>query len=400
MTRQATFAENAASADVPWYVEWMARGLLPDPLVRFGIRQRLARRLARERAGSLEARTERRRQLLTLLRESRIAIHTGAANRQHYEVPAEFFELVLGSHLKYSCALWNTENKDGKATEERSLPRNRTKAPSGPGSQDRGALKRPGTPGHATPLDHAESRMLETYCQRADLRDGQSILDLGCGWGSFSLYAAPRFPGSRFSAVSNSHGQRRFIESKMVELGITNLEVVTCDVNEFLPDRTFDRIVSVEMFEHMRNYRELLGRISNWLRPEGRLFVHIFTHRDSPYLFEPEGDDEWMARNFFTGGIMPSDDLLLHFQDDLRIVDHWWVDGRHYEQTANAWLARMDAARPRIEEIFSEVYGPTRVRLWWVNWRLFFLACSELWGFRGGSEWIVSHYLFAPRSQS
>lgn len=365
MTEHTLVSSETSSADAPWYVVWMARGFLPDALVRFGIRQRLARRLAGERAGTVEERSERRRQLLARLAESQIAVHTDAANRQHYEVPAEFFELVLGAHLKYSCALWESEETSKSA--------------------DRGGL------------DRAEAKMLETYCVRADLRDGQSVLDLGCGWGSFSLYAAPRFPGSRFLAVSNSHGQRRFLESQIRSRGIPNLEVVTCDANDFRPDRSFDRIVSVEMLEHVRNHRELFARISDWLRPEGRLFVHIFTHRDTPYLFESDGDDEWMARNFFTGGIMPSDDLLLHFQDHLRIVDHWWVDGRHYERTANAWLERMDAARPRIEEIFAGVYGQQHVNLWWVNWRLFFLACAELWGYREGSEWIVSHYLFAPR---
>ncbi|MEZ4647274.1 MAG: cyclopropane-fatty-acyl-phospholipid synthase family protein [Candidatus Eisenbacteria bacterium] len=345
------------------YIEWMARGFLPDPVVRYGIRRRLGRRLEKERRGTVEDRSRRRLELIERLRQSRIAIETEAANAQHYEVPAEFFVQVLGPHLKYSCALWDDE------------------------------ADRAGHDG----LERAERLMLETYCQRAGLSNGQSVLDLGCGWGSFSLFAAERYPDSRFQAVSNSHSQRKFIEARIEERGIRNLEVITANVNLFKPDCSFDRIVSVEMFEHMRNYEELLARISTWLRPDGRLFVHIFTHRDTPYLFETEGDDEWMAKNFFTGGIMPSDDLLLHFQDRLSVIGHWWVDGRHYEKTANAWLARMDASRAEIEPVLEHVYGADQARTWWVNWRLFFLACAELWGYRDGTEWIVSHYLFAPK---
>lgn len=354
---------RAIDGSEPRAIEWMRRGLLPDPLVRFGIRQRLRRRLEKERRGTLEERSLRRAELVALLRQSRIAVETEAANQQHYELPAEFFVRVLGPHLKYSCALWDAE------------------------------ADRAGTAG----LERAERLMLEIYAERAGLAPGQTVLDLGCGWGSFSLFAAERYPTSKFVAVSNSHRQRAFIEARQSERGLSNLEVVTEDINGFDPGRSFDRIVSIEMFEHLRNYEELFARISTWLHPEGRLFVHIFTHRDTPYLFETDGDDEWMARNFFTGGIMPSDDLLLHFQERLVLIGHWWVNGRHYEKTANAWLARMDAARSDLEPILEQVYGREQAGVWWVNWRLFFLACAELWGYRDGTEWLVSHYLFARR---
>ncbi len=342
----------------PWYVDAMQRGLLPDALVRFGIRQKLAQRLAHEQRGTTEEQRQRIQTLVQRLRSSQVAIHTDSANSQHYEVPAEFFTKVLGSHHKYSCALWEPD---------------------------------------VTTLDEAERRMLDLYCQRAQLEDRQNVLDLGCGWGSFSLYAAPRYPESKFIAVSNSHSQREFIESRARELGIRNLEVRTADVNQFDPGRKFDRIVSVEMLEHMRNYDQLFSRISSWLTNDGRFFVHIFTHRETPYLFETEGGDEWMAQNFFTGGIMPSDHLFYHFQDDLVVYDHWRVNGTHYEKTSNAWLANMDQRRSEIDPVLEATYGPARVSVWRTNWRLFFLACAELWGYRGGNEWMVSHYLFRPR---
>ena len=317
-------------------------------MLRAGIRAVCALRLRDERRrdpGYLQA-------LVAELRGSDIAIDTAAANAQHYEVPAAFFQRVLGPHLKYSSCYW---------------------------------------PAGVDTLGAAETAMLGLTAERAGLADGQAVLDLGCGWGSLTLWAAARFPKSRFTAISNSSSQRDYIAAQARARGLTNVTVQTADVRTIeLPTGAFDRVVSIEMFEHMRNYAALLRRIAGWLAPGGALFVHVFAHRHHAYPFEDAGASDWMAREFFTGGIMPSARLFHHFQDDLQIADEWQLDGTHYARTAEAWYRNLMTHRTEVIEILG-----ARAKL--ERWRVFFLACAELFGYRGGREWIVAHYRFSAR---
>ncbi len=331
------------------------QGLVPDKVSRAGIRRLLKTRLKELQPDNCEQVARNVRSFIDMMDKSPVAVLSDKANEQHYEVPVEFYRQVLGPHAKYSCAYW------GKGVRH---------------------------------LAGAEQRALELTCDRAHLHDGLDILELGCGWGSLTLFMAERYPHANITAVSNSHSQRQHIEQEAARRGLTNLVVLTADMNDFDIPQQFDRVMSVEMFEHMRNYRRLLARISGWLAPGGLFFMHIFCHRNSPYEFVDRGPTDWMSRHFFSGGIMPSDDLPLHFQEDLKLLHRWRWNGRHYEKTLNAWLARMDQRRAQLMPVLQKTYGAEQANTWWARWRLFFMACAELFGYARGNEWWVSHYLF------
>jgi len=348
-------------------ISLLEKDLLPDTLIRQGIRHLLRQRLRDENKGNPEAQQAHLMQLIEQLKAGPIAIRMEAANEQHYEVPTEFYLKVLGKHLKYSSGLWPDDGV------------------------------RPNVDVGSDPLSSSEEAMLSLTCRRAQLANGQDVLELGCGWGSLSLFMAARYPGSRITAVSNSRTQKKHIDDQAARRGLKNLTIVTADMNEFETQQTFDRVVSVEMFEHMRNYEKLLEKIARWMKPDAKLFVHIFTHKDYAYPFEVKDATDWMSKYFFTGGIMPSDHLLLYFQKDVRIEEHWRVSGVHYQKTSEAWLRKMDENRFDLMPLFEKTYGKTEAAKWWVYWRVFFMSCAELWGFRGGTEWFVSHYLFSKR---
>ena len=339
-------------------VDLAERGLLPDWLIRVGIRRLLAARVRKEDRGDAQLQREAQERFIEELRESPIAVATSDANRQHYEVPTAFFQQVLGPRLKYSCCYF---------------------------------------PELDATLAQAEEAMLALFCRRAELEDGMQVLELGCGWGSLCLWIAEKYPGCRVTAVSNSSTQREFIQGKAGEQGLDNLEVVTANIADFSTERRFDRVVSVEMFEHVRNYRRLMRNIAGWLKDEGKLTVHIFCHRQFAYPFETEGADDWMGRHFFTGGIMPSDDLLLHFQEDLVLEKRWSVSGTQYTKTLEAWLRNCDRRRSQIRSIFEADLGKRDGARQLQRWRIFFMACAELFNCGRGREWFVSHYRFAKR---
>lgn len=336
-------------------------GIIPDFVTRFFLRWMCffwVRQL--DCGGDIEKKMSFKHGFVEKLKNSPVAIETAKANEQHYEVPSAFYVEVLGPRLKYSSGYW---------------------------------------PKGVSSLEESENAMLALVCQRAGVLDGHVVLDLGCGWGATALYLCEHYPRSKIVAVSNSASQAEYIREQARIHSFKNIEVKTCDANilEMQP-HTFDRIISVEMFEHMRNYRVLMNRISTWLKPDGRLFVHILSHREYAYpMVAKSGSDSWMAREFFTGGIMPSDDLLLYFQEDMCLTDHWRIKGTHYMKTLNAWLDMQDKKKKECLEIFESAYGPNEKKSKFLKWRMFFLMCAECFGFRNGNEWMVSHYTFSPR---
>ena len=330
---------------------------LPDRIIRIGIRSLDRKRLKQEKRPSPSLQEKARQEFIRQMKDGPIAIETGKANDQHYELPPEFFVKVLGNHLKYSACYW---------------------------------------PERCSSLDEAEAAMLALTCRRASLADGMEILELGCGWGSLTLWMADYYSNSRITAVSNSAPQREFIQAACRRRGLKNVTVVTADMNHFITSRRFDRVVSVEMFEHMRNWQRLLKKVRSWLKPDGRTFIHIFSHRRYAYPFETGGAEDWMGTHFFSGGIMPSDDLIDHFADDMIVEKHWRVNGMHYYKTAQAWLANLDRQKNDMLPIMAGVYGDKHAALWLQRWRIFFMACAELWRIGEGREWIISHYRLRP----
>ncbi|MGK2933402.1 MAG: SAM-dependent methyltransferase [Solirubrobacterales bacterium] len=334
----------------------LGAGAIPDSTLRFASRRAAAARTRHEERGGVEGQEKRLKEIVARMSYGPIAEQVQIANEQHYEIPSEFFELFLGPRRKYSSAVWSKGQ---------------------------------------TSLEAAEEEMLGLTCSRAGLKNGMRILELGCGWGSLSLWMAEHYPDSQITSVSNSATQKVTIAREAERLGLDNLTVITADVNDFEPDLGpggFDRVVSVEMFEHMRNWKELMRRICTWLEPDGRLFVHIFTHRSLAYRFA----GTWASERFFTAGTMPSHDLMLHFQDDLELEDRWAMSGNHYAKTLAAWLERLDANQDEALRILETVYDKKAARRALGTWRLFLISTEQIWLWNGGNDWMVSHYLFSP----
>tara|TARA_B100001540_G_scaffold117028_1_gene104934 strand:- start:5717 stop:6757 length:1041 start_codon:yes stop_codon:yes gene_type:complete len=341
-------------------IKFAELGILPDYLVRKGVRIFLNQRLKEICISDPEQAAYIQKSFVKMMQSSEIAPLPAIANQQHYEVPTTFFKEVLGNNLKYSSCYWNEEVNN---------------------------------------LDEAESLALSITCQHADLQNGMEVLELGCGWGSLTLWIASHYPNSKILGISNSASQRDYIISQAKKRNLNNIEIETVDMNKFETNKKYDRIVSVEMFEHMRNYQLLYKKIHSWLNQEGKFFKHIFCHRLTPYEFIIDDDSDWMSQYFFTAGIMPSDNLPYYFQEKLKLDNHWRWSGTHYQKTSNEWLYNMDSKKEIILPIIKDTYGEQNIRIWWNRWRIFFMACAELFGFDNGNQWWVSHYLFSKQDQ-
>ncbi|AZZ38289.1 SAM-dependent methyltransferase [Bdellovibrio sp. qaytius] len=343
-------------------VRGIDKGLVPDPIIRLGIRNLLKQRLKDMHEQDSKAGGHFINTHANLLRESPLAIMTKQANEQHYEVPTKYYELCLGQHKKYSSCYWDEST---------------------------------------TTLEQAEQKALDISIERAEIKDGMRILELGCGWGSLSLELARRFPNSPVTVVSNSTTQKQFIDSKAKERGFKNLTVLTRDLgkeeNYNFGDEKFDRVMSIEMMEHLRNYEKFFSLVSKAMKSDAKMFVHIFTHKTTPYYFETEGEDNWMGKYFFSGGQMPARNLFDQFNKNLTVSQKWDWNGTHYQKTLEAWLEKMDQNEDQVRVLFKNTYGAENVELWVNRWRVFYMACSELFGFNGGNEWAVTHYLLTVK---
>ncbi|MFT4197196.1 MAG: class I SAM-dependent methyltransferase [Pseudoxanthomonas sp.] len=357
MRGTSSFAEEGEPKESSLATRLAESGKLPDPLLRLTIRRMCAQRLRDERKGGAEAVFARQQAWLEGLRSDTAAVQPIAGGgRSQQELPQEFFRLCLGKHLKYTACCWDDITRD---------------------------------------LTQAEEKTLRLYCERAELHDGLSILDLGCGWGSLTLWMAERYPQAKITAVCTSRLHKQYIEERCRERALFNVLVVHGDIRRMaLAEGAFDRVLAVEMFEHMGNYRQVMSRIAGWLAPAGKLFVQLFCHRELLYLFEGQGVDQWMGRHFFTGGVMPSADTLMALQDHLQVQERWLLPGTHYEKTANAWLANLERNREKVMAVLRQTYGVHDAGVWYQRLRLFWMSCAGLFGFANGSEWMVAHYVF------
>lgn len=346
-----------------WYEGILQKGIVPEWLIRFVIRQ-MIKNEEKKTVKSLEEKQRQFMKFIAELKQQPIAIHPEKANIQHYELPAEFFQQILGEHMKYSCGFWSNMDLSEKSSAN---------------------------------LNRSEEQMLELTCKRAEIKEKQKVLDLGCGWGALTSYLAKKYPNITIDALTNSKIQKEFIEKRVAEEELTNVQVIKANIDNFTTSEKYDRIVSVEMFEHMRNYEKLLSKLATFLKDSGKLFVHIFSRRDQPYLFEINDESNWMANYFFTGGTMPSTNLLLYFPRDFIIENHWKINGRHYAKTLNTWLWKMKKKKKEILPILEQVYGKDQTKKWWTYWKIFFIANAEVFGWNNGEEWFVSHYLFSKR---